>query len=265
MHFVWSKNMKINKTTVDHIPVIWCEPTSEVKKNQLALFLHPLAGNKEWAEPFLQDLAAKGYTALSFDAWQHGERNNESTDEIIQRVFSNFRRFMWPILGNTTLDVLRVIDWALSKFDVSSEVVVAGLSMGGDIAVAAAGIDQRIKKVVAVIATPDWLRPGMEDVFKPGVILPPGEPDLYAQFFYDHLNPLTHLSSFSHAPDINFICGEKDSHVPPDGALRFQKLLQENGVKSVNSIKVTLIPNMKHLDALDSGLWWSNSLEVICS
>ncbi len=79
---------------------------------------------------------------------------------------------------------------------------VGGLSMGGDIAVAAAGLDHRVERVAAIIATPDWLRPGMQDLFNPGTVLPPGEPDAYAQYFYDHLNPLTHLAAFVHGPAI---------------------------------------------------------------
>ncbi len=74
--------------------------------------------------------------------------------------------------------------------------------MGGDIAVAAAGLDHRVERVAAIIATPDWLRPGMQDLFNPGTVLPPGEPDAYAQYFYDHLNPLTHLAAFVHGPAI---------------------------------------------------------------
>src|SRR5260370_33684101 len=79
---------------------------------------------------------------------------------------------------------------------------VGGLSMGGDIAAAAVGLDHRVERVAAIIATPDWLRPGMQDLFNPGTVLPPGEPDAYAQYFYDHLNPLTHLAAFVHGPAI---------------------------------------------------------------
>jgi len=47
--------------------------------------------------------------ALSFDPWQHGERGRETRDELAGRVFGAFRRHMWPILGHTTLDALRVL------------------------------------------------------------------------------------------------------------------------------------------------------------
>jgi cephalosporin-C deacetylase-like acetyl esterase len=99
----------------------------------------------------LQDLAAKGYVALSFDAWQHGERGSESPQEILGRVFGNFRRHMWAILGQTSLDTLRVIDWAMSSLNVEPHVYLGGLSMGGDIAVTVAGLDQHIGRVLLLL------------------------------------------------------------------------------------------------------------------
>ncbi len=224
------------------------------------IFLHHLGGSKESTVPLLQDLADRAYVALSFDAWQHGERGSESPQAIVGRVFGNFRRNMWPILGQTALDTLRVIDWAIAELKVEPRVSMGGLSMGGDIAVAAAGIDQRIHRVTAVVAAPDWLRPGMKDVRNPGVLLPCGESDNYAQYFYDHLNPLTHLASYADGTDIHFICGELDTHVPPDGAFRFQSGLRETYPSAVDKVTVGLIPGMQHLDSRDTSKWWSACL-----
>ncbi|WML48394.1 alpha/beta hydrolase [Neobacillus sp. PS3-34] len=245
---------------VDHIPVIWFEPQVDSSTRQLIIFLHHLGGSKETTIPYLEDLAAKGYVALSFDAWQHGERGKESSQEILGRVLGNFRRNMWPILGNTTLDTLRVIDWAVSTLKVRPDVYLGGLSMGGDIAVAAAGIDHRIKRVVSVVSTPDWLRPGMEDIFNHGTVMPAGNPDSYSQYFYDQLNPLTNLSSYANAPKIHFICGDKDTHVPPDGAFRFHSALRGGYPSAADRIKVTLLPDFSHLDVRDSKAWWPGCL-----
>lgn len=170
---------------------------------------------------------------------------------------------MWSILGQTSLDTLRVIDWALSSLNVEPHVYLGGLSMGGDIAVTVAGIEHRVSRVVAVVATPDWLRPGMEDVLHPGNLLPTGEPDTYAQYFYDNLNPLTHVESYSKGPDIHFLCGEMDTHVPPDGAFRFQSALRETYPEIADNLKVTLIPGLKHLDTRDSSKWWSDCLNYL--
>jgi hypothetical protein len=175
------------------------------------IFLPPLGGSKELVVPYLQDLADAGFVALSFDPWQHGERSTESQMEIWTRVFGNFRRHMWPILGQTTLDLLRIIDWAVVTLDV-------------------------------------------------GTILPPGEPDAYARYFYDHLNPLTHLVAFAHGPAIHFVCGEHDTHVPPDGAFRFQTALREAYPVAGDHVQVTLVPGLGHMDFAKSKPWWSDCL-----
>ena len=225
------------------------------------MYLPPFSSTKELMFPYLEDIAAKGFVALSLDPWQHGERGTESRKALQTRVFGNFRRHMWPILGQTTLDVLRVIDWAVTTLDVEPEIFIAGLSMGGDIAVATAALDHRIKQIAATIATPDWLRPGMHDLSNPDNLLPTGEADAYAQYFYDRLNPLNHLAAYAHAPAIYFICGEQDTHVPPDGALRFQAALRKAYPVAADHVEVRLLPGMGHLDFSKSKQWWSDGLE----
>lgn len=244
---------------IDHIPVLYIAPPSQGPATRLVIWLNGLSGTKEQTLPYLQDLAAAGFLALSFDAWGHGERGTQAPQELLARVFGNFRREMWPILGQTTLDTLRVIDWAITALDVAPQVYMGGLSMGGDIAVAAAGIDHRIRRVAAMVATPDWSRPGMQDLFQPGTLLAPGVPDAYAQYFYDQLNPLTHLSAYAHAPHITFECAANDTHVPPDGAQRFQTALHQTIPSAADHIRINLIPDAGHLDARHP-IFWRNCL-----
>src|SRR6266508_3223777 len=147
-----------------------------------------------------------GFVAVSLDPWRHGQRGTESGEQIARRVFGNFRRHMWPILGQTTLDS-RVVDWAMADLHAGPEVVAGGVSMGGDVAVALVGIDNRITRVAAIVATPDWTRPGMTDLFDPYRVLPQGQADAYPQWFHDQLDPLTHLHAYAHGPAITFECG----------------------------------------------------------
>jgi uncharacterized protein len=217
-----------SRAVVDHVPVLWVQPAPKRPAAPLALWLPSPTGTKEDSLPFLQQLADAGFVAVSLDPWQHGQRSAEAGEQLARRVFGNFRRHMWPILGQTTLDSLRVVDWAVATLDVGGEVVAGGVSMGGDVAVALAGIDQRVSRVAAIVATPDWTRPGMRDLFEPSRVLPEGQADAYARWFYDQLDPLTHLHAYAHGPVISFECGADDTHVPPDGALRFQAALRSN-------------------------------------
>ncbi len=83
---------------------------------------------------------------------------------------------------------------------------------------------------------------------------------MYAQYFYDHLNPLTHLVAYAHAPAMYFICGEQDTHVPPDGALRFQAALRKVYPVAADHVQMSLLPDMGHLDFLKAQSWWSDCL-----
>lgn|SRR5829696_2246669 len=237
-----------SRALVDHIPVVWVEPTPRQPEAPLSLWLHPLSRTKEDAVPFLQELAGAGFIAVSLDAWQHGQRGTESGDRILERVFGGFRRHMWPILGQTTLDALRVVDWAMANLGTGPEVVAGGVSMGGDIAVALVGIDKRITRVASIVSTPDWARPGMYDLADPSRVLPQGEADAYARWFYDHLDPITHLDSYAHGPAIAFECGGDDTHVPPDGAQRFRAALSEMYPHVAERVRVTVHPGVGHLD-----------------
>lgn len=234
---------------VDHIPVVWVEPATRRPDAGFALWLPHLTGVKEDYLPVLRQLAAAGFVAASLDPWQHGERGDESRDELAARVFGDFRRHMWPILGQTTLDALRVLDWAAATLDTGRPVVAGGVSMGGDIAVALAGADHRVGRVAAVVANPDWTRPGMRHLRDPGTVLPQPPADSYAQWFYDRLDPLSHLDRYAHGPAIVFHCGADDTHVPPDGALGFQEAWRQAYPRHAGEIQVELHAGRGHLDA----------------
>jgi dienelactone hydrolase len=255
--------LELKTTRVDHIPAVWFEPPDPQPRRRLAIFLNGLSGAKENMEPYLSDLAQAGFVALSFDNWEHGERTHLTGQEVAERAFGNFRRYMWVHIGQTALDTLRVIDWAIAHLGVEPQVCVGGLSMGGDIAVTAAGLDERIRRVGAVVSTPDWLRPGMRDLRDPNhSLLPVGEPDAYARRFYDLFNPITHLSHYAHAPHIRFINAEKDDHVPPEAAFRFKAALAERCPQAAENVTIDLLPGLDHISigqARDE--WWPGLVE----
>lgn len=252
--------LEVGHTTYDGLPAVWIEPTTPSKPRVLALWLTHLGGSKEQTIPILQELADMGCVAVSFDPWRHGERGSEEPGELLSRVLGDFRQQMWPILGQTTLDCLRVIDWALDSVAPDAQVVVGGVSMGGDISVALAGIDSRVTRVAALIATPDWTRPGMRDLADPAVVIDQGTAGAYAQWFYDHLDPLTHLDRFRHGPAITFECGAADAHVPPDGAVRFREALRTRHPAAADNVRITMHPGAAHFDAKNDSDFVRNAL-----
>jgi dienelactone hydrolase len=242
------------KTWIDHIPAIWIEPASGSAPRKLAIWLTGFTGRKEEMEPYLRELAACGFFALSFDPWQHGERAAKSMDALRTRVFGDYRRHMWPIFGQTALEILRVIDWAVREWGVEKAIRVGGISMGGVAAIAAAGIDPRIVCAAVSGSSPDWLRNGAD--------LPPGKADAYSQYFFDRLNPLTHLDHYRRMPAIDFEFGAEDRHVPPDTALDFQAAMRKTYRAHPDRLRVTLHPGAGHTTT--EGMW-RNCREWICA
>lgn len=227
----------VKRAKVGEIPVLVLAP-KETRGRFLVIWLTGFSGSKEAVEPQLRELAKHGYVALSFDPYQHGERRIEPQPELVKRVRGNIRRYFWPILARSAEEVPQVIDWAIKELGVRPEVGIGGISMGGDISVAAAGVDKRIRAVSACVATPDWMRPGSFE--------PPGEPDAAAQADYDRRNPLTHLDAYKHRPAIAFQSGADDRQVPPDGGERFVTALKTTYAGHEDRLKVNLFPNTAH-------------------
>jgi uncharacterized protein len=229
--------LQVIRTRVRDIPTLVIAP-KETRGRHLVIWLTGFSGSKEAVEGQLRDLARNGFVALSFDPYQHGERRIEPNDQLSKRVRGNIRRYFWPILAKSAEETPLIIDWAIKELGVLSDVGMGGVSMGGDISVAAAGVDKRIKVVSAVVATPDWMRPGSFE--------PPGEPDSAAQADYDRRNPLTHLSAYKHKPAIAFQSGADDRQVPPDGGERFVAALRPIYGRDAERLKVNLQPGTPH-------------------
>ncbi len=139
-----SKNYEI----LDHIPVIW-EAPEQVENAILVIWLPGLSGKKEDVRSHLRLFADAGFIAVSFDAYEHGERMKESREAFREKLTSNKWRYFWPMIAMTAEEYPRVIDWAQKKFGLSNGVMAGGISMGGDIALVAAGLDRRILAAAA--------------------------------------------------------------------------------------------------------------------
>ena len=217
----------MHQKIVSGIPVQWVEPSTKADR-KLVIWLHGFTESCADVVGNLHDLAAAGYVALSFDPVDHGSRSrypNEQTTldptegSFIADVDGKLYRHFWSIEAETAVAIPTLIDWTIAELGVARQVGIGGKSMGGDIALVAAGLDERITAVAACIATPDWLKPGsMYELTAPNATI---------QAQYDQHNPLTNLSRYQHCPAILMQCGADDPMVPAGGALRFAQALAD--------------------------------------
>lgn len=241
------------RATVAGIPVRWVTRTPEAggAGRGIALWLPYLGGTKDVVLPVLERLARAGFFAVSLDPWQHGDRGTEPPEQLRDRMLGSFRRDMWPVIGHTTLDAMWVLDWVIGHHDVPADDVVAGgLSMGGDISVALAGIDHRVSRVAALGSTPDWARPGMRNLDGSGTLVDQGTPSPYGRWLYDQLNPATHLERYAHGPAILFENGGDDDHVPVENAHRFAAALAGASPAAGKNVTVRVSEGLAHVDSV---------------
>lgn len=225
------------QVTIDAIPALIATPDEGQRNGGLALWMPFLGGAKEIYAPVLDQFAAVGFVAVGIDPRRHGQRADLPASELFPLVMGNFRATMWPILGGTVLDALAVTDWAINEYGLDGSVVAGGVSMGGDIAVALAGIDPRVQRAVGVAATPDWTRPGMTIVDDPASMIEQGEPGRLGAWQYQHLDPITHLDAYRREVEIRFDIGTADTHVPGEAAHRFARLLADTPSATISVVE----------------------------
>lgn len=218
------------RTDVAGIQTLVVEPARP--PSRLVVWLSHLGGDKERELPQLRALAGRGARAVSCDAPDHGERAAGGDPRAYaEGVLAEFRWRMWPLLGQTTLEALRVID---ATIDPGIRTVAAGgVSMGGDIAIALAGIDPRIERVATIGSTPDWTRPGMTRLDDPATELEQGDPDSYGRWLRDQLDPAIHLERYRRGVTMRLHRGECDHHVPRANARAVARALTASAIEIV--------------------------------
>jgi uncharacterized protein len=141
---------------------------------------------------------------------------------------------------------MRVLDWLAGEVEASEGFLVGGFSMGGDAAVALAGIDERVRRVAAIGSTPDWSRPRMHELRDPSRLIDQGEADAYAEWFADHLDPMRHLDRYRRPVAIGFELGGDDHHIPVADAQAFADALAGLDPPAAAEVSIRVHPGLDH-------------------
>lgn len=242
---------EVRSVDLDGIPVSLLLPERTV--GEVVLWLTHLGGSAQQTLPMLQRFAAAGHPAVSFDPVGHGARSGGGDPwAFAGNVLAAFRRRMWPILGQSTLEAMRVLSWAQHQTGQDTPVLAGGVSMGGDVAIALAGIDDRVHRVATVGSTPNWSRPDMRELQDPSTVLDQGEADRYAQWFADQLDPSRHLDRYTREVAIAFELGQQDFHIPTGNAEQFRARLGELVPDASMRMRIQTYADLDHLGVTTS-------------
>lgn len=148
----------------EKMPVLIYKPVIEGKsKFPVVIFLHGTGGTKDGADvrAVLIPLAKRGIMAVGIDARYHGERvpgGAHGSKEYVDAAYRAFKtnnpqQHAYPFLYDTSYDLLRLVDYLVTRADVdANNIGMGGISMGGIESYMAAAVDPRVKVVVVGIA-----------------------------------------------------------------------------------------------------------------
>jgi len=162
-------SMLIEKGTIyteatEKMPVVIYKPVIKGQtKFPVVVFLHGTGGSKDAGEvrAVLLPLVKRGIMAVSIDARYHGDRipgGAHGSKEYVEAVYQAWKtndatHHAYPFLYDTSYDLLRLVDYLVTRPDVDAgRIGMGGISMGGIETYMAAAVDPRIKVVVLGIA-----------------------------------------------------------------------------------------------------------------
>lgn len=132
--------------------------TPTAARRPVVINLHGTGGSKEGQRKLLQELARAGFIAVAIDGRHHGARTpggetakSAAYVEAIRRAWFEPGR-EYPFFYDTAWDVMRLIDWLVTRDDVDPRrLALWGLSKGGIEAYLAAAADPRVAAAVSCI------------------------------------------------------------------------------------------------------------------
>jgi dienelactone hydrolase len=137
----------------DRVNGILVKQAASSGRRPVVIQLHGTNGNKEQLATRLTALANRGFIGVAIDARYHGERRGGSAGLATPYTTAIFSAFQTgrehPFFYDTVLEVIRLIDYLVTRTDVdAARIGLGGLSKGGIETYLAAAVDTRIAAAV---------------------------------------------------------------------------------------------------------------------
>lgn len=203
----------VHNTRKDGIPILEYFIENRTYKG-LVFVQHGYQSNKERGADFLAlGLARLGYFVVAIDAFKHGERIQEPyiTGTEIERMNEAY-----VVVKRTALDIVRIHHNHYNRFP---KFDLIGVSLGGMVAYYLATRTDKIRKLVPLISTPDFLTQARHTIDINGLEKDTYfTPEMYA--FMETINPLRE-SVTMHYESMFIGCGSLDRVVTMEQSVVF--------------------------------------------
>ena len=191
------------------------------------LVYHGLAANKEVQRKECQALCEAGLLAVAVDAVGHGERRYPNFEAQVSS--HQFFHHMLDMVDRSASELPAIIDALEALLGTrAGRFGIAGISMGGYIAYAAASREPRLQALVPVLGSPDWRLGAWAD--DP---LLPKSPHLAPQ----HFAPRALLA----------LNAGRDRNVPPTASRRFVEELRPLYLETPDRLDYREYPESEHM------------------
>ncbi len=235
------------------IPAVSCHQ-SGTESMPLVLLSHDLFNSKEYWRTELQTLAQSRYMAVAMDNRGHGDRKDpDLKKQLFVKGEMNLLEVRRLIKG-TADDMPRLIDYFSTKREVDpTRVGMLGASMGGYAAFRAAVIDDRIKVITPIIASPFWddLPGDIPFIQRPDLLddLERYSRELSPGFYPEHFYPCAVLIQI----------GGLDIHLNPERVATFHSVLMPHYRETPEKLALIVEENVGHectAGMIDNALNW---------
>lgn len=204
----------LNSRLIDTIPILEYYQEDGTYKS-LVFIQHGYESTKEYGSDYLAlHLARLGYYVVALDAYKHGQRIAEPyiTGTVRERLDEAF-----VVIKRTALDILRIHHNVYQKRFPTFDII--GVSLGGMVAYYLATKTTKLKTLIPVISTPDFLPLATHTVKNSGFDVDSYfTPDKLA--FIESINPMNRLDHLSYE-SLHIFVGTNDPVVPHQASKEF--------------------------------------------
>lgn len=148
--------------TIAGVPVLIATPADSAidgrsRRRSAVLWMHGFRADALAHAAELERCAALGFVAVGVDAVDHGRRASPQLLDRLQRSASGALPVMLDVMEATVNELPALIDALVVDFGVDRDrVSLVGISMGGFLAYRAIAAGIPLRRVVALLASPEW-------------------------------------------------------------------------------------------------------------